>query len=202
MGASSSVRTRPPNANTSPATWPRTRSASNPPGERLRYLIDHQYYAPAVFERYSPEFLDDFYAHAESSGFEFGTFLGAFKFYTSYALKTFDGKLYLEDFPQRCAAVALELAAGSEQRAVEYLDEMLSGAFQPATPTFLNLGKAQRGEPVSCFLVRIEDSMESISRGINAALQLSKRGGGVALLLSNLRELGARSSTSRTSRAA
>ena len=130
-------------------------------GERLRYLIDHQYYAPAVFERYSPEFLDDFYAHAESSGFEFGTFLGAFKFYTSYALKTFDGKLYLEDFPQRCAAVALELAAGSEQRAVEYLDEMLSGAFQPATPTFLNLGKAQRGEAVSCFLVRIEDSMES-----------------------------------------
>lgn len=160
-------------------------------GERLRYLIDHQYYAPAVFERYSPEFLDDFYAHAESSGFEFGTFLGAFKFYTSYALKTFDGKLYLEDFPQRCAAVALELAAGSEQRAVEYLDEMLSGAFQPATPTFLNLGKAQRGEAVSCFLVRIEDSMESISRCINAALQLSKRGGGVALLLSNLRELGA-----------
>ena len=160
-------------------------------GERLRYLIDHQYYAPAVFERYSPEFLDGFYAHAESSGFEFGTFLGAFKFYPSYALKTFDGKLYLEDFPQRCAAVALELAAGNEQRAVEYLDEMLSGAFQPATPTFLNLGKAQRGEAVSCFLVRIEDSMESISRGINAALQLSKRGGGVALLLSNLRELGA-----------
>ena len=160
-------------------------------GERLCYLIDHQYYAPAVFERYSPEFLDGFYAHAESSGFEFGTFLGAFKFYTSYALKTFDGKLYLEDFPQRCAAVALELAAGNEQRAVEYLDEMLSGAFQPATPTFLNLGKAQRGEAVSCFLVRIEDSMESISRGINAALQLSKRGGGVALLLSNLRELGA-----------
>ena len=120
----------------------------------------------------------------ESAGFELGTFLGAFKFYTSYALKTFDGRLYLEDFPQRCAAVALELAAGNEQQAIEYADEMLAGRFQPATPTFLNLGKAQRGEPVSCFLVRIEDNMESISRGINAALQLSKRGGGVALLLS------------------
>ena len=33
--------------------------------------------------------------------------------------------------------------------------------------------------------------MESIGRGINSALQLSKRGGGVALLLSNLREHGA-----------
>ena len=33
--------------------------------------------------------------------------------------------------------------------------------------------------------------MESIARGINSALQLSKRGGGVALLLSNIREHGA-----------
>ena len=159
--------------------------------ERLEYLISNQYYNPAVFNQYSAEFLDRIYEHVESAGFEFGTFLGAFKFYTSYALKTFDGRLYLEDFPQRCTAVALELAAGNEQQAIEYADEMLAGRFQPATPTFLNLGKAQRGEPVSCFLVRIEDNMESISRGINAALQLSKRGGGVALLLSNLRELGA-----------
>ncbi len=159
--------------------------------ERLEYLISNQYYNPAVFNQYSAEFLDRIYEHVESAGFEFGTFLGAFKFYTSYALKTFDGRLYLEDFPQRCAAVALELAAGNEQQAIEYADEMLAGRFQPATPTFLNLGKAQRGEPVSCFLVRIEDNMESISRGINAAHQLSKRGGGVALLLSNLRELGA-----------
>ena len=33
--------------------------------------------------------------------------------------------------------------------------------------------------------------MESIGRGINSALQLSKRGGGVALLLTNIREHGA-----------
>ena len=159
--------------------------------QRLDYLIRNNYYDGAVFDRYSPEFLDRFYAHVESSGFEFGTFLGAFKFYASYALKTFDGTRYLEDFPQRAAAVALALAAGDEQMATRVADEIIAGRFQPATPTFLNLGKAQRGEPVSCFLIRIEDNMESISRGINAALQLSKRGGGVALLLSNLRELGA-----------
>ena len=113
--------------------------------ERLDYLISNQYYNPAVFNQYSAEFLDRIYEHVESAGFEFGTFLGAFKFYTSYALKTFDGRLYLEDFPQRCAAVALELAAGNEQQAIEYADEMLAGRFQPATPTFLNLGKAQLG---------------------------------------------------------
>ncbi|KAJ1680705.1 hypothetical protein LUZ63_024075 [Rhynchospora breviuscula] len=64
-------------------------------------------------------------------------------------------------------------------------------ASSPRPPTFLNAGKAQRGELVSCFLLRIEDNMESIARGINSALQLSKRGGGVALLLSNIRESGA-----------
>jgi ribonucleoside-diphosphate reductase alpha chain len=159
--------------------------------ERIAYLVDNQYYNPQVFGQYSSEFLEKIYAHSESLNFEFDTFLGAFKFYSSYALKTFDGKQYLEDFPQRSVAVALELAAGDEEMALKYADEIISGSFQPATPTFLNLGKAQRGEPVSCFLVRLEDNMESISRSINAALQLSKRGGGVALLLSNLRELGA-----------
>ncbi|NEG96397.1 class 1b ribonucleoside-diphosphate reductase subunit alpha [Bifidobacterium sp. SMB2] len=159
--------------------------------ERLRYLIDHEYYNGDVFAQYTPEFLDRIHRRAAESGFEFATFLGAFKFTTSYALKTFDGKQYLEDFPQRAVAVALELADGSEERAVEYADAIISGRFQPATPTFLNLGKAQRGEAVSCFLLRVEDNMESISRAINAALQLSKRGGGVALNLTNLRELGA-----------
>ena len=86
---------------------------------------------------------------------------------------------------------ALALADGDEALALDLIEEMMTGRFQPATPTFLNEGKAQRGEPVSCFLVRIEDNMESIARGINSALQLSKRGGGVALLLSNLREMGA-----------
>ena len=159
--------------------------------ERLQYLIDHDYYERAVFEQYSPEFLDAFYARAAGLGHEFATFVGAFKFYRSYALRSFDGATYLEDFTQRAAAVALALAAGNEEEAERFLDEIVLGRFQPAPPTFLNLGKAQRGEAVSCFLVRIEDNMESIARGINAALQLSKRGGGVALLLSNLREEGA-----------
>ena len=113
------------------------------------------------------------------------------RYYTSYTLKTFDGKRYLERFEDRVTMVALALADGDEQLALDLIEEMMTGRFQPATPTFLNEGKAQRGEPVSCFLVRIEDNMESIARGINSALQLSKRGGGVALLLSNLREMGA-----------
>ncbi|MCR2784227.1 MULTISPECIES: class 1b ribonucleoside-diphosphate reductase subunit alpha [unclassified Microbacterium] len=159
--------------------------------EKLDYLVEKEYYEPAVLAKYSMEFIKQLNDFAYGKKFRFETFLGAFKYYTSYTLKTFDGKRYLERFEDRVVMTALGLADGDERLATEYVDEIISGRFQPATPTFLNTGKAQRGELVSCFLLRIEDNMESIARGINSALQLSKRGGGVALLLSNIREAGA-----------
>ena len=161
------------------------------PQARLDYLLAEGYYDKTVLQRYNPAFVDALFAQAHESGFRFQTFLGAWKFYTSYTLKTFDGKRYLEHFEDRACMVALTLGQGDETLASRLLQEMLSGRFQPATPTFLNCGKMQRGELVSCFLLRIEDNMESIGRAVNAALQLSKRGGGVALSLSNLREAGA-----------
>ncbi|MCE7481809.1 class 1b ribonucleoside-diphosphate reductase subunit alpha [Microbacterium profundi] len=159
--------------------------------ERLDYLVEKEYYDGALLEKYSHEFVQKLNDLAYDKKFRFETFLGAFKYYTSYTLKTFDGKRYLERFEDRVVMTALGLADGDEQLAVKLVEEIISGRFQPATPTFLNAGKAQRGELVSCFLLRIEDNMESISRGINSSLQLSKRGGGVALLLSNIREAGA-----------
>ncbi|EOI1352423.1 class 1b ribonucleoside-diphosphate reductase subunit alpha [Citrobacter amalonaticus] len=159
--------------------------------ERLQTLVREGYYDESVLARYDRAFVVTLFARAHASGFRFQTFLGAWKFYTSYTLKTFDGKRYLEHFEDRVVMVALTLAQGDEALASQLTEEMLSGRFQPATPTFLNCGKQQRGELVSCFLLRIEDNMESIGRAVNSALQLSKRGGGVAFLLSNLREAGA-----------
>ncbi|MCQ9370888.1 class 1b ribonucleoside-diphosphate reductase subunit alpha [Corynebacterium sp. 35RC1] len=159
--------------------------------EKIDYLVSNNYYDPQTLEPYEFSFIKDLFKQAYAHKFRFQTFLGAYKYYTSYTLKTFDGSRYLERFEDRVCMVALQLAAGDQDLARNLVDEIMTGRFQPATPTFLNSGKAQRGEPVSCFLLRIEDNMESIGRSINSALQLSKRGGGVALLLSNLREAGA-----------
>jgi ribonucleoside-diphosphate reductase alpha chain len=159
--------------------------------EKLDYLIKENYYEREVLDDYSRNFVKTLLDRAYAKKFRFPTFLGAFKYYTSYTLKTFDGKRYLERFEDRVVMVALTLASGDTGLAEKLVDEIIDGRFQPATPTFLNSGKKQRGEPVSCFLLRIEDNMESIGRSINSALQLSKRGGGVALLLSNIREHGA-----------
>lgn len=159
--------------------------------EKLGYLVDEGYYEAAVLEQYSRDFLRRIWDAAFARKFRFPTFLGAFKYYTSYTLKTRDGKRYLERYEDRVVMNALTLARGDEALAMQLMDEILSGRFQPATPTFLNAGKKARGEFVSCFLLRLEDNMESIGRGINSALQLSKRGGGVALMLTNIREYGA-----------
>jgi ribonucleoside-diphosphate reductase alpha chain len=159
--------------------------------ERLDYLVENEYYEKEVLDKYRFEFIEELEKLAYSKKFRFEAFMGAYKFYTGYALKTFDGARYLERFEDRVVMVALALAEGDEKIAINLVEEIISGRFQPATPTFLNCGKKQRGEFVSCFLLRIEDNMESISRGINSALQLSKRGGGVALSLSNIREYGA-----------
>lgn len=159
--------------------------------EKLDYLIEEGYYEPQVLELYGFEFVKSLFKRAYAVKFRFPTFMGAFKYYTSYTLKTFDGSRYLERFEDRVCMVALTLAAGDKALAEQITDEIMAGRFQPATPTFLNAGKAQRGELVSCFLLRVEDNMESIARAINSSLQLSKRGGGVALSLTNIREAGA-----------
>ena len=159
--------------------------------EKLEYLVENEYYEKEVLDQYDFDFIKSLFKQAYAHKFRFPTFLGAYKFYTSYALKTFDGERYLERFEDRVCMNALMLARGDKKFAQDLVEEIITGRFQPATPTFLNSGKKQRGEFVSCFLLRIEDNMESISRGINSSLQLSKRGGGVALNLTNLREAGA-----------
>ena len=159
--------------------------------EKLDYLVDNDYYEKSLLEQYSPEEIKDLFKHAYSYKFRFPTFVGAYKFYTQYALKTFDGDRYLERFEDRVVMNGLMLGRGNAQAAKDVIDEIISGRFQPATPTFLNAGKAQRGEYVSCFLLRVEDNMESIARAVTSSLQLSKRGGGVGLNLTNVRELGA-----------
>ncbi|MFN3526626.1 MAG: ribonucleotide reductase N-terminal alpha domain-containing protein, partial [Paracoccus sp. (in: a-proteobacteria)] len=158
--------------------------------EKLDYLVDEGYYEAGVLAQYPREFLHAIWAQAFKRKFRFPTFLGAFKYYTSYTLKTRDGQRYLERYEDRVVMVALTLARGDQAQATRFMEEMLSGRFQPATPTFLNAGKQSRGELISCFLLRIEDNMESIGRAINSSLQLSKRGGGVALMLTNIREAG------------
>ena len=158
--------------------------------EKADHLINEGLWDEDVVYRFGFDTLKSLMKHAYSFKFRFPTFLGASKFYNQYALKTTDGKRYYERFEDRVVLTALAFA-DDEAHAKDIVTEIIEGRFQPATPTFLNAGRSSGGAPVSCFLLRIEDNMESISRSITDSLQLSKRGGGVGLLLTNIREAGA-----------
>ena len=158
---------------------------------KINYLIEHNYIETAFIKKYRPEFLEELSQFIKDQNFQFKSFMAAYKFYNQYALKTNDGEYYLESMEDRVFFNALYFADGNEAVAIDIANEIIHQRYQPATPSFLNAGRARRGELVSCFLIQVTDDMNSIGRSINSALQLSRIGGGVGITLSNLREAGA-----------
>jgi ribonucleoside-diphosphate reductase alpha chain len=154
--------------------------------ERIQYMIENGYYYP-VFDEYHVEDIERIHAEAVAADLSFASYMAASKFYRDYSLKSRDKKTYLETYPERLAIMALYLGRGDVEKASELLWGYINGV-QPATPTTLNAGKARRGELVSCFLLELDDSLNSIGFNYNTAMQLSKVGGGVAINLSKLRE--------------
>ncbi|MGX7232178.1 class 1b ribonucleoside-diphosphate reductase subunit alpha [Enterococcus italicus] len=158
--------------------------------DKIAYLVEEEYLEEEFLNKYQPEFIEKLYAFLAEQSFAFHSFMAAYKFYSQYALKTNNGEEYLESYEDRVAFNALYFANGDEELALALADEMIHQRYQPATPSFLNAGRKRRGELVSCFLIQLTDDMNSIGRGINSALQLSRIGGGVGITLSNLREAG------------
>lgn len=157
--------------------------------ERMDYLIENDFYEN-VYETYTVEQVDEVFRLAYDADFQFASYMAISKFYKDYALKTNDKSMYLEQYPDRVAVVALSLGQGDFELAKRLTVSMMDQRLQPATPTFLNAGKSRRGEMVSCFLLEMDDSLNSINFILGTCMQLSKIGGGVAVNLSKLRGRG------------
>lgn len=157
--------------------------------EKVHYMVEHDFYYD-VFEEYSEAQVKEVFETAYSYNFTFKSYMAASKFYQDYALKTNDKTRYLERYEDRVAIVALYLGRGDRDQAMRLVRAMMEQRYQPATPTFMNAGRKRRGEMVSCFLLEMDDSLNSIGFNINTSMQLSKIGGGVALNLSKLRARG------------
>ncbi len=158
----------------------------NSPLEKMDWLIQNGYYQN-FFDLYEQQAIVHIQDTVYAVNFKFQSYMAISKFYKDYALKSNDGSQYLETYEDRIIAVALTLANGDEQMALELAVAMIEQRYQPATPTFLNSGRARRGEMVSCFLLELDDSLNSITYNLSTSMQLSKIGGGVALNLSKLR---------------
>ena len=158
--------------------------------EKIEYLVENEYYEASIFEPYDFKDIEKIYNLAYDAKFRFPSYMGAFKFYNDYALKSRDGNNYLERYEDRLAVNALYHANGDVEKAERIITSLINQDFTPATPTLLNTGKRHRGEYVSCFLLEAGDSLNDISRISEFSMQLSKIGGGVAINLTNLRAKG------------
>lgn len=138
--------------------------------EKADYLVAEGYYEKETVDRYRFEFIGPLFQKAYTYDFHFPTFLDVLKYYTSYTLRTFDDKRYLECFEDRVCMATPYPGRDGEILATNIMKEIIIGRYQPIAPTFLSTGKKAHGEVIFCFLVRIEDNMESIAQGPNSAL--------------------------------
>lgn len=158
--------------------------------EKLDYMIENEYWDEDVVYQYTYEQIEEIHDYLYSKKFRFQSYMSAFKFYNNYALKSDDGKTFLERYEDRLLINALALAEGRFGKAKELARQLIRQTFQPATPTFLNAGRKRGGRMVSCFLLGIPDSTEGIMYISEAIAQLSRFGGGVAVNGSYLRAEG------------
>lgn len=154
--------------------------------EKVNFLINNNYYIN-FYKMYSFEEIEEVYDVCYDFHFEFQSFMAVSKFYNDYALKTNNLMNWLETYEDRVAIVALFLGNGNFKKAKRMAKEIIRQNLQPATPTFKNAGLVRAGELVSCFLLGLDDSLNSIAYNHNASMQLSKIGGGVASNFTRLR---------------
>ncbi len=107
-----------------------------------------------------------------------------------YYRKFDDGSL-AEDWNQMIDRVAKNISNGDHGKYERYFQLLDSGYFLPNSPTLMNAGNDLQ-QLSACFVLPIEDSMESIFETIKNAALIHKSGGGTGFSFSRLREANAR----------
>lgn len=157
--------------------------------EKLDYLVENGYYDKKVLDKYSMEEIKDVFKLAYSKKFRFRSYLGAFMFYDRYALRTTDKERILERYEDRLSMIALTVGRNIDE-AKEFINILINRQLQPATPIYMNSGKLKAGNMISCFILKLNDNLESIGYTFNSIMKLSQLGGGVGICGTDIRARG------------
>lgn len=96
-----------------------------------------------------------------------------------------------EDWDKMLTRVATNIAGKDAEKADRFYRLMDAGYFLPNSPTLMNAGSDLQ-QLSACFVLPIEDSMESIFETVKNAALIHKSGGGTGFSFSHLREANAR----------
>ena len=112
---------------------------------------------------------------------------------TRYFKKDIDGNI-IEDWAKLVDRVATDISNGNAEKRERYIKLLDSNLFLPNSPTLMNAGNDLQ-QLSACFVLPLEDSMESIFETIKNAAIIHKSGGGTGFSFSNLRQAKARVKT-------
>jgi ribonucleoside-diphosphate reductase alpha chain len=111
-----------------------------------------------------------------------------------YAMKDDNGNI-IETFEQAVYRLA-RAAAGAEKGNQKYWEEKFASLmgeliFVPSTPIWANMGKPDRPwQPSACFVLAVEDSLQSMYETLMSTALVFKSGGGVGYNFSTIRPRG------------
>jgi len=97
----------------------------------------------------------------------------------------------IEDWNAMLTRIATDISGGDEQKFKRYYGLMDNGYFLPNSPTLMNAGSDLQ-QLSACFVLPIDDSMDSIFETVKNAALIHKSGGGTGFSFSRLREANAR----------
>lgn len=157
--------------------------------EKLDYLVENGYYDKKVLDKYTMDEIKEIFKLAYSKKFRFRSYLGAFMFYDRYALRTTDKERILERYEDRLSMIALTVGRDVDE-AKEFINILINRQLQPATPIYMNSGKLKAGNMISCFILKLNDNLESIGYTFNSIMKLSQLGGGVGICGTDIRARG------------
>jgi ribonucleoside-diphosphate reductase alpha chain len=107
-----------------------------------------------------------------------------------YFKKDNDGMI-MEDWHSMLTRISDNIAQSDKDKAARYYELLNSGYFLPNSPTLMNAGSDLQ-QLSACFVLPIDDSMNSIFETIKNAALIHKSGGGTGFSFSRLRESNAR----------
>jgi ribonucleoside-diphosphate reductase alpha chain len=97
----------------------------------------------------------------------------------------------------RRVAVSAAAHLSKPEMADRFFDVMWNGWLCAATPVLSNTG-TERGLPISCYSIHVDDSTDSIFTKNHELAMLSKYGGGVGIYMGDIRAAGSKISTGGT----
>jgi len=158
--------------------------------ERIKKLINDGYYNPKLIKLFNEDQIKELDDYSKTFNFEFKSYMSIKKFFEDYSTKSNDRKEFLETYEDRVIVISMWLSQGNMKQAKDLIEEILTGRYQPATPTFQDAGRYNFGEMVSCFLLEMDDNLNSIVYNLGTSMHLSKLGGGIAVNVTNIRSRG------------